>query len=212
MAVIIKNGIVYGQNSNNTISIDKIYPIGSIYLSIESTSPATLFGGTWQQIKDVFLLGESSSHTNGSTGGVASVTLTAAQSGFQSSTTAAAGSCTSSSSGAHTHGMPSHTHSTSGGGHTHNFYGFHGSAYSSGGYPVLNYEGLLTGDPQSGGLGNTSYHAHNSDTSGGGTTGSSGAHTHAGISHSHTFSANNATSSHNNMPPYLAVYCWKRTA
>ena len=29
--------------------IDYIYPIGSIYLSVNSTSPATLFGGSWTQ-------------------------------------------------------------------------------------------------------------------------------------------------------------------
>ena len=46
----------------------KLYPVGSIYMSVNSTSPATLFGGTWEQIKDTFLLG-SGSYTLGATGG-----------------------------------------------------------------------------------------------------------------------------------------------
>lgn len=36
---------------------DKIYPIGSIYMSVNSTNPSTLFGGKWSQLKDRFLLG-----------------------------------------------------------------------------------------------------------------------------------------------------------
>lgn len=32
--------------------IDKIYPIGAIYISVNSTRPEDLFGGTWEQIKD----------------------------------------------------------------------------------------------------------------------------------------------------------------
>ena len=56
-----------------------MYPVGSIYLSVNSTNPATLFGGTWVQLKDRFLLGAGSSYTNGSTGGAATVTLQSSQ-------------------------------------------------------------------------------------------------------------------------------------
>ena len=36
--------------------VDVVYPVGSIYMSVNSTSPATLFGGTWQKIEGRFLL------------------------------------------------------------------------------------------------------------------------------------------------------------
>lgn len=53
---------------------DCLYPVGSIYMSVNSTSPAKLFGGTWEQIKDTFLLG-SGSYTLGDTGGEKTHTL-----------------------------------------------------------------------------------------------------------------------------------------
>lgn len=56
--------------------LDLVYPIGSIYLSVGSTSPSTLFGGTWTQIKDTFLLGAGDDYTLGDTGGEATHTLT----------------------------------------------------------------------------------------------------------------------------------------
>lgn len=59
--------------------IDLIYPVGSIYMSVNSTSPATLFGGTWSQLQDRFLLGAGSAYTNGNTGGATTVTLTTSQ-------------------------------------------------------------------------------------------------------------------------------------
>ena len=65
------------QISNiGSISFDDIYPVGSIYMSVNSTNPRTLFGGTWTQLKDRFLLGAGSTYTNGSTGGEASHKLT----------------------------------------------------------------------------------------------------------------------------------------
>lgn len=54
----------------------KSYPVGSIYLSISSATPASLFGGTWEQIKDVFLLAAGNTYAAGSTGGEATHTLT----------------------------------------------------------------------------------------------------------------------------------------
>ena len=52
-----------------------IYPVGAIYISTVSTNPADLFGfGTWEQIKDVFLLSAGTTYTAGSTGGEATHT------------------------------------------------------------------------------------------------------------------------------------------
>lgn len=48
---------------------DIIYPVGSIYLSVNNTDPSTLFGGTWVQIKDQFLLSAGDTYAGGSTGG-----------------------------------------------------------------------------------------------------------------------------------------------
>lgn len=49
----------------------KSYPIGSIYISASSATPGSLFGGTWEQIKDVFLLSAGNTYHAGLTGGSA---------------------------------------------------------------------------------------------------------------------------------------------
>ena len=44
------------------------YPVGSIFQTVSSTSPAALFGGTWEQIaSERVLMGASSSHKAGTT-------------------------------------------------------------------------------------------------------------------------------------------------
>ena len=64
-------------NTMFTQKMLSIYPVGAIYMSTSSTSPASLFGGTWEQIQNRFLLAAGSSYTAGDTGGEATHTLTA---------------------------------------------------------------------------------------------------------------------------------------
>lgn len=52
-----------------------IYPVGAIYQSMSTTSPASLFGGSWNPINGVFLLSNSDSYTNDDAGGSETVTL-----------------------------------------------------------------------------------------------------------------------------------------
>lgn len=75
------NNVVFNPVDEKFSIIDLIYPIGSIYMSVNNVNPNVLFGGQWEQLKDRFLLGSGDTYTGGSTGGSATVTLTAAQSG-----------------------------------------------------------------------------------------------------------------------------------
>lgn len=57
--------------------IDIVYPVGSIYMSVNAADPSKLFSGTsWEKLQGRFLLGSSSTYTNGATGGEATHTLT----------------------------------------------------------------------------------------------------------------------------------------
>ena len=56
-----------------------MHPVGSYYLSENATSPASLFGGTWEMIKNRFLVGAGNSYSVGATGGEATHTLTTSE-------------------------------------------------------------------------------------------------------------------------------------
>ena len=74
----VVNGGVSGQNTDGNI-FDKIYPVGSVYISTNNVNPNVLFGGEWEQIEDRFLLACSSEYEAGSIGGEATHKLTAAE-------------------------------------------------------------------------------------------------------------------------------------
>lgn len=57
-----------------------VYPVGTVYISYNSTSPAELFGGSWTQLTGRFLRANNGTGT----GGADTITLTAAQSGLPS--------------------------------------------------------------------------------------------------------------------------------
>ena len=82
--LLFSNGLINGFDLNSVITrlnvlVDGIYPIGSYYWSSNSTSPAALFGGTWEQIKDKFVLAAGDDYTVDATGGEAEHTLTAGE-------------------------------------------------------------------------------------------------------------------------------------
>lgn len=63
-----------GVTTNAAIGL-KAYPVGAIYISYVSTSPASLFGGTWSQITGKVLRAANDVNTGGSD----TVTLTTSQ-------------------------------------------------------------------------------------------------------------------------------------
>ena len=121
------------------------YPIGAIYMSVDPTYPGTIFGGTWSQIKDTFLLAAGDYYAGGSTGGEETVTLTVDE-------------------------MPSHNHSNN------------TSVSNTYGYAVMTTEGNYlqtgTGGPR--------------------------------LKEMYDTGLRGGSQPHNNMPPYLVVYVWKR--
>ena len=157
------DGVPYCRNPNNDYGsiFNLIYPVGSIYMSVNSVSPATLFGGTWERIQDRFLLAAGSSYAAGSTGGEATHKLTVTE-------------------------MPAHTHIQNAHSHTHEYKG-DASASLSGSNPSGTGSVMRRKDPtDKTGLSTSATTATNQNTGGGG--------------------------AHNNMPPYLTVYMWRRTA
>lgn len=153
-------------NQSGGVSLLDVYPVGSIYMSVNNTNPSTLFGGTWVQIEDTFLLAAGSTYTAGDTGGEATHTLTAAESGLP----------------AHTHDFTQPTVTTK----------------------MEFLKDVATGTAKNRlttqGQSSPSYTSDFASTVTGGAVGAV------------TGGAQNATDAHNNMPPYLAVYVWKRTA
>lgn len=154
--------------------VDLIYPVGSIYMSVNNVSPSTLFGGTWAQIKDTFLLAAGDTYTNASTGGEATHILTTNE------------------LPSHSHGIPSLSGSTGGAG-AHN-HAVIGTSANNGGSGVFCETWANRSNDRNGYTSSVGDHSHSVTTNA-----------------SNTNNAGSGTA-HNNMPPYLTVNIWKRTA
>lgn len=141
---IIVNAAILGVLKEKAELLESFFPKGSIYISVSSTNPKTLFGfGTWTRIQDRFLLAAGSTYAAGSTGGEAAHTLTVNE-------------------------LPEHT--------------FKLTMASSSNTGSANTNQIAVGKE------GTTYRNSNPINSVGG------------------------GKAHNNMPPYLAVYVWQRTA
>lgn len=111
-------------------TIGKMYPVGSVYMSVQNTSPSVLFGGTWNKIEGKYILAADFSNKAGSTGGNEKVTLTQENLPVHTHTGAK-----------HTHVIPAHAHTIAQHSHnascgsagTHSHYGYYRSDSKSGG-------------------------------------------------------------------------------
>jgi hypothetical protein len=75
----VKVGKMSLKEIDDTVSalFDLIYPVGSIYYTNNANfNPNASFNGTWEQIKDVFLLAAGDTYTGGTSGGEATHKLT----------------------------------------------------------------------------------------------------------------------------------------
>lgn len=138
---------LYYKNDSTWEQIQLVsFPVGAIYMSYTSTSPASFIGGSWTQIQERFLLAAGGGYDAGDTGGETEHTLTVAE-------------------------VPSHWH-------TINFY--------SGAMRDAPYQYLAS-------------------ASGLGTYNKASGSAKTGVNPE-------GDRPHNNMPPYLVVYIWRRTA
>ena len=199
---LAKDSLDTKANSNHTHTsnqvtdlINTIYPVGSIYMSVNSTNPSVLFGGTWEQIKDTFLLATGDTYANGSTGGEATHTLTENE-------------------------MPSHTHIQDSHNHTQNA---HNHTQNSHDHSVGQDRKFLvfgkndnwrytTARQMQSTSGSYYYPYSDKNTSGLNELTNTASNTATNQATTATNQNTGGGQAHNNMPPYLAVNIWKRTA
>lgn len=172
------------------------HPIGSYYWSESNVDPSTLFGGTWVQIKDKFIIAAGDSHDAGTSYGSNTKNLSHTHTTGNHTLTVAE--------------MPTHNHTeSSAGAHSHDlrYDAENGNgvviSYAGSSYDVLSIESWAW---------KTAGWVSNLRTS------KEGAHTHSinstgsGQAHNHGATGSSLSSTFDITPACVAAYCWKRTA
>lgn len=172
------------------VDLSTVWPVGSVYIAVVSTNPATLLGfGTWVAFATGRTIvgidtGQAEFDTVEETGGTKNHTLTKAQ------------------MPTHTHIQNSHNHSQNW--HRHTIGSHDHNMFSAGKYSFTTAgSGYLS--PDSGGT------TYGLKTGGSGTL-TSEYETPTNIAATATEQSQGSGQAHNNLQPYIVVYMWKRTA
>lgn len=187
------------------------HPVGSYYWSSDATNPHDIFGGTWAQIKDKFIIAVGDSHTAGTSYGSNTKDISHTH------------------SYAHTHGVPGVAHTHTGPSHSHTYgfktRGWYGTLYEQfqlydngtwkSATPTSNTNvtttrsGLDTAtDSPAQDLSATA----STSSAGTGNTGSTTPSATTTNSQSTTTSGSGGSTSLDITPACIAAYCWRRTA
>ena len=215
------------------------YPVGEIRMSVSATDPATIWPNTsWEQINGKFLMSCDADHAAGTTGGSATHTHITGNCTLTSDQIPSHAH----SVGAHAHGLNSHTHGLNSHTHTYSKSNTPTAGTSitiaqmakhshsqrlewnskTGRGMAVTWRDSGTNatvdvSPSTGSSGSDSAHSHtvnftstNTGAASGNTANSAAFNSGSaggGKAHSH-----GDTGSASNLPPYLAVYMWKRVA
>lgn len=194
--------------SSGGASALSVYPVGSIYLSVNSTNPSSYFGGTWVawgsgRVPVGVNTGDGDFNTVEKQGGAKTVTLTTAQMPSHTHTQ----NSHNHSQNAHTHTQNSHNHNQNAHSHGTRYKGFSGVSSSSSGFIMLRRNDSVD-----------SYDGTDSD----GAISTTASNKATTATNQNTTATNNATTatnqntggggSHPNLQPYITCYMWKRTA
>ena len=227
------------ETSLTTSLLNKVYPVGSIFITTTPDSPSFLFGGTWERYGEGrVLMGVGTAED---AEGYSNIILPGEGSGYWKIRNVAhthsfdhthADTFTTSSSGSHSHTM-NHTHGNTfdianGGIHTHSIADMKSVNGTEAGHIYVeswpngsNSRGMKTGIG-----GSHSHTLEGSVSTYNGYTSSAGSHSHtingsvsayngstssAGVAGTSTSSGISSSNDYN-LPPYIGVIVWRRTA
>lgn len=171
------------------------YPIGAYYISSSPTSPATLFGGTWVQVKDRMILAVGDTYKSaGLTGGSATTKLVVNNIPSHNH------SCGTTGNHSHTRGSMDIVGTFGSGPSTPSIYrGDTSGAFYNSGTNGNKYAGSSTENDR------TSKVTFRASRNWSGATSSNG-------DHSHTIGYTGSGTAFTTISPYITAYVWRRTA